>query len=81
MSFVAGLVEVFASYRNENGNSAWNAKKSDGEKLSLLCGRERFGTGYSLWRFLLLGPKRFTNHSMDNHIAVTYRKLLWGMFL
>jgi hypothetical protein len=36
MSFVAGLVEVFASYRNENGNSAWNAKKSDGEKLSLL---------------------------------------------
>jgi hypothetical protein len=33
MSFVAGLVEVFASYRNENGN----AKKSDGEKLSLLA--------------------------------------------
>jgi hypothetical protein len=32
MSFVAGLVEVFASCRNENGN----AKKSDGEKLSLL---------------------------------------------
>jgi hypothetical protein len=31
MSFVAGLVEVFAN-RNENGN----AKKSDGEKLSLL---------------------------------------------
>jgi hypothetical protein len=49
MSFVAELVEVFASYRNKNGNPAWNAKKSDGEGLSLLCGRERFGTGYSLF--------------------------------
>jgi hypothetical protein len=49
MSLVAELVEVFASYRNQRGNSAWNAKKSDGEGLSLLCGRERFGTGYSLF--------------------------------
>jgi hypothetical protein len=49
MSLVAELVEVFASYRNQRGNSAWNPKKSDGEGLSLLCGRERFGTGYSLF--------------------------------
>ncbi|WP_426611286.1 hypothetical protein [Bradyrhizobium sp. McL0616] len=49
MSLVAELVEVFASYRNQHGNSAWNASKSDGEGLSLLCARERFGTGYALF--------------------------------
>lgn len=49
MSFVAELVEVLASYRNQHGNAAWNASKSDGEGLSLLCARERFGTGYSLF--------------------------------
>jgi hypothetical protein len=49
MSFVAELVEVFASYRNQHGNGAWNASKSDGEGLSLLCARERFGTGYALF--------------------------------
>ena len=47
MSLIAELVEVFASYRNQHGNGAWNAKKSDGEGLSLLCARERFGQGYS----------------------------------
>jgi hypothetical protein len=48
MSLVAELVEVFASYRNQHGNGAWNAKTSSGEGLSLLCARERFGQGYSL---------------------------------
>jgi hypothetical protein len=55
MSFVAGLVEVFASYRNENGN----AKKSDGEKLSPLRPR---AVRHRLFAVAFSAPRTETIH-------------------